>query len=80
MALYLSLTPKTNKGKNKIHEAGSPDVWRVAEQREYVGFSDRKGPWLHIVPKNPSDKADKSRWIHAHDDPDFRSEVAYEGE
>lgn len=63
------LTPKTGKGKNKLHEAGNPAHWIVVETREMVGFSDREGPWLFVRPDN--NMHDKSRWVHATSDVDF---------
>lgn len=64
----VKLVAKTNKGKNKINEAGKPDHWIVLETRDFVGFSDRGGPWLHIIPDN---NVDQSRWVHQLDDRDF---------
>ena len=70
----VKLTGKTAKGKNKINESGKPDHWIISETREYVSFSDRKGPWLHVYPDNNSGP-DKSRWVHAYDDINFNVEL-----
>ena len=71
---YLRLKGKTNKGKNKINEAGKPGRWVLIEQRDSVGFSDREGPWLHVYPDN-NENVSKSRWVHATDDRDFTVEL-----
>jgi hypothetical protein len=43
--------------------------WVVTEKRDMVAFSERDGPWLHVVPDN--NNTDKSRWVHQHSDKDF---------
>ena len=73
MAQFVKLTGKTGKAKNKINEAGKPDLWVVNEIRNVIGFSDRAGPWLHIRPDN--NLSEKSRWVHLNDDSDFKVEV-----
>ena len=67
----VKLHHKTLRGKNKISEAGNPEHWTVLDQRDYVAFSERNGPWLHVCPNNK----DKSRWVSTTDDPDFTVEV-----
>lgn len=67
--MQVRLVPKTNRAANKIYEAGHPEFWLVTDTKKMVGFSDREGPWLHVIPmgNNP----DKSRWVHQYYDTDF---------
>lgn len=69
----VKLHPKTNKAKNKINEAGKPEHWLVLEERDFVAFSDRSGPWLYIQPENNLQQ--NERWVSTTDDPDFTVEV-----
>ena len=69
----IKLHHKTQRGRNKLNEAGNPEHWIVLEQRDYVSFSDRNGPWIHVQPTNNS--KDKSRWVSMTDDHDFTVEV-----
>lgn len=70
----VKLHPKSMKGRNKINEAGKPEHWLVLEERDFVSFSQRNGPWLHVAPDIPGNK-DLSRWVSTTDDPDFTVEV-----
>lgn len=66
----ITLVGKTNRGKNKIIEAGT-NQFLLLETRETVYFSERAGPWLHVTPNNEKDKRQFSRWVHEFDDKDF---------
>lgn len=67
--IFVKLVAKTNKGKNKLNEAGNPDQWLVVEIRATVAFSDRQGPWYHVRPEHQD--MEKSRWVNTVDDFDF---------
>lgn len=77
----ITLIPKSKQGKQLVKAHG--DRWEVLEQREYVLFSDRAGPWLLAValqedraPANDMRAAridSSSRWIHMHDDEHFKT-------
>lgn len=65
----VQLLPLNNKAKNKINEAKHPHHWIVLDEKEQVAFSERPGPWLHIMPD--TNDGSKSRWVHQHQDKDF---------
>jgi hypothetical protein len=71
--MFIKLEGITNKARNKLREAGSPNHWIIIEKRDYVAFSDRSGPWVLVRPDN--NQHDKSRWVHLFDDWDFKVEV-----
>jgi hypothetical protein len=73
MYRYVKLIGKTNKGKNRINEAGRPTKWTVVEERQSIVFSDKPGPWLHVFPYTQQGAKD-SRWVHISDDVDFEVE------
>jgi len=52
------LIAKTQKGKNKIREAGT-DNWKIILGPKEVHFA--KGLWVYIQPNN--DSVNKCRWI-----------------
>lgn len=62
----MKLIPKTRKGKNKIHEAGT-DQWHIRRGPRAVEFS--KGLWVLIDPCGHTHPAMHSRWLRW-DEPD----------
>lgn len=48
------------------------EAWRVIDKRESVGFSQKCGPWLLVVPagRPPEDMA--ARWVHGLLDSKFK--------
>lgn len=67
----VKLTGKTLRGKNKLHEAGSPEHWTVLKQQAMVVFSNKEGPWIFVGTGN----AFYDRWVHLTDDDNFTVEV-----
>lgn len=65
--------PKTGRGANKLHAAGT-DSWVVVDQQSNVAFSDREGPWLYVRPATGIAHKDHARWVHHNDDKDFTVE------
>jgi len=69
----LRLIPKTRKGKNKIHEAGT-DQWLVI-RRENSVICFWGQPGILIEPDVQGGSL-KSRWVRRDDDSDFTLEWA----
>ena len=80
--MQITLTAKTLKGKNRIHEAhvsvikNNPtwqDIWIVGKTYDIVAFSQLAGPWFFIYPKGVDTRTAErlSRWVHKTRDADF---------
>ena len=76
----VTLTPKTQRGKNKIREAKAAlpewdgETWHVIERRAGILFAPHAhGLWQLAVPNVAKDLVRErlSRWIHTTDDADF---------
>jgi hypothetical protein len=66
----VTLTPKTQKGKNAIHntrqgcKGWDGTTWWVTQWKDRVLFSDKPGPWLMIEPAINVGSMAWSRWVH----------------
>lgn len=78
MKVY-TLAGITKRGKQIIKQHG--DRWECLGTRERVLFSDKRGPWLLVVPIDENRVArtmrearedSSSRWAHAFTDDDFK--------
>ncbi len=68
---FVRLNGLTQKGRNKIREAGT-DVWEVTETRDKVPCLS-ENPGMRIMPQTDDVRLQtiKARWIHLQNDPDF---------
>jgi hypothetical protein len=58
----LRLTGKTVKSRRFLSEAKAP-IWRIVEEKDSIGFSNRPGPWARIRPNRDTDVEDFYRWV-----------------
>lgn len=65
----VQLSPKNDKAKKHLVNAGWPHHWIVLDEKNTIAFSDREGPWLHITPDN--NITNQARWVNLHNDTDF---------
>ena len=63
----IRLEGKSKKGKNRIREQGQD--WDIIARSSKVLFSSNTGPWMLL---RSVELPDKIRWIHLHEDQDFR--------
>lgn len=67
----MKLIPKTLKGKNKIHEAGT-DCWEIEKKMDSVPcLQGRPGMLIRPVLDDEDTVWWKKRWVCQSDDPDF---------
>ena len=66
----VTLSGKTNLGKNRVRELGA--TWVVTATAKSVPNSPKAGPWLNVQPPG---KPHKARWINLKDDIDFTVEA-----
>lgn len=75
----VTLIPQSKRAKQIVKQHG--DRWEVIDMRDKVLFSDRAGPWMHVMPiteqrihNTPREAREEtaSRWIHAHFDENFK--------
>jgi hypothetical protein len=67
----MKLVPKTRKGKNRLHEAGT-DEWRIVRRSDSViCFNGKPGILIEPVLEDRTKADNKSRWVLADNDPDF---------
>jgi hypothetical protein len=70
----VSLSGKTNKGKQKVKHFGT--LWRVVAVQEIVQFTHVRGPWVHVHSTKQFNEDGETismdtRWVHATNDLDF---------
>jgi hypothetical protein len=65
----MRLTPKTQKGRNRIREIGTDRCFVVTRAADLpIG----RGPWIFVHFERTDDRHD--RWVHAKNDTDFAIE------
>lgn len=78
MKIY-TLAGLSKRGKQIVKQHG--ERWECIGERQAVLFSDKRGPWLHVVPLGENRVAETmreareesaSRWVHALTDADFK--------
>jgi hypothetical protein len=65
----MTLTGKTQKGKNRVRELGSE--WILVRTEDRVLFNPERGPWWLIEPTCHANPVDKQRWVHSKHDVNF---------
>jgi hypothetical protein len=65
----VTLTGKTNKGKQRVREFGKS--WRVWIRWDHVLFSSEPGPWLMVSPLGSTQDSLATRWVNENNDVDF---------
>jgi len=66
----IELAGLSKRGRQVIKERGAR--WRVLTKRDSVLFSDKRGPWLLVVPADLPQESETSRWIHSLFDENFK--------
>ena len=65
----VTLTGKTNKGKQRVREFGKS--WCVWTRWDHVLFSSEPGPWLMVSPLGSVRDSLATRWVNENNDVDF---------